>query len=129
MLRLHASALLVKQGSGFAKKEGRHYIIPKREAFVFRLGDRFVGLLSLSCFGFCCRVGRPTMLRMLSNVFVSLGRNTMDATRAFGRSDAPVVALVLSIFVVMVPPPPTACIQLDCVIAGVGCAAVGLVCL
>ena len=45
--------------------------IPKREAFVFRLGDRFVGLLSLSCFGFCCRVGRPTMLRMLSNVFVS----------------------------------------------------------
>ena len=46
--------------------------IPKREAFVFRLGDRFVGLLSLSCFGFCCRVGRPTMLRMLSNAFVSI---------------------------------------------------------
>ena len=53
------------------------------------------------CFGFCCRVGRPTMLRMLSNVFVSLGRNTIDATRAFGRSDATVVALVLSIVVVI----------------------------
>ena len=54
------------------------------------------------CFGFCCRVGRPTMLRMLSNVFVSLGRNTIDATRAFGRSDATVVALVLSIVIIMV---------------------------
>ena len=42
------------------------------------------------------------MLRIMSEVFVSLGRNTVDATRAFGRSDAPVVALVLSIFVIMV---------------------------
>ena len=35
------------------------------------------------------------MLRMLSNAFVSLGRDTIDATRAYGRSDASVVALVL----------------------------------
>ena len=42
------------------------------------------------------------MLRMLSNVFVSLGRNTIDATRAFGCSDATVVALVLSIVAITV---------------------------
>ena len=41
------------------------------------------------------------MLRTMSDVFVSLGRNTIDATRAFGRSDATVVALVLSIVVII----------------------------
>ena len=42
------------------------------------------------------------MLLLLPDVFVSLGRNTIDATRAFGRSDATVVALVLSIVVISV---------------------------
>ena len=42
------------------------------------------------------------MLQTMSDVFVSLGRNTIDATRAFGRSDATVVALVLSMVVIMV---------------------------
>ena len=42
------------------------------------------------------------MLRMMSEAFVSLGRNTIDAMRAFGRSDATVVALVLSIVFIKV---------------------------
>ena len=34
------------------------------------------------------------MLLMMSDAFVSLGRDTIDVTRAYGRSDASVVALV-----------------------------------
>ena len=67
-LVLACLAGLVKQGIGFAK-EGRKANRKKEGVWAFgRLGAIRP---PLSCFGFCFWVGRPTMLRTMSDVFVS----------------------------------------------------------
>ena len=63
-LCLHASAWLVKKGSGLPRKEGRQ----TEKGGVCR-NSSFGELPCSACF--CFWVGRPTMLRTMSDVFVS----------------------------------------------------------
>ena len=106
-----------------------------------RGGFRFA-LISLSLLGCACMLGwlmskeeggkegkdsfLPEVKNRLKGLWLAIGRGPFhpasgSASGSGGRRCFRRCQMYLF------PPPPTACIQLDCVIAGVGCAAVGLV--